>query len=372
MKSKYILSAILVTLFTAACTDTYNVPQPLVVTEQASYVLETPDAGTLTLTFQSNMPWHIEVTPANARSEVQDIKVQPSSGQASVRPIQVEVSFGANPDLKREAVISILTTATGAAVRLVQPGPNDPHIIKGALETPYAPDDLVTDLMGGESISGSIYVRGIVSKVKEISAKIGDTGYGNVTFWLTDSGEHPEDDKQAFQVYRAKDFGMADVTNENLLKEGDVVTIYGPVVVYKGDTPETSQNAAQVIAVNGLGTANGSGEEESPYNIGAAMAAAATAGATPTADVYVKGVVSKLQEVEDGSEAAPAFYWISDDGWHPDSDTSVLKVPADASLLSVGMEVLVKGKLTGGDAPSLSADTQLIKINGLDPPAPEE
>lgn len=373
MKIKHILLAMTTVLLSAACTEeSFNVKDPMVTTSQTTIKLENADAGQTQFSFNSNLPWHIVVSPASAGVSVRDIKVNPSSGQASQRPIEVTVSFGANKDVKREAVLSIVTDAVGASVRFIQPGAGDPTEVKGTIATPYAPNELVAEMMAGAVPATDIYVRGKVSKVKEISAS-----YGNATFWITDDGVHPDDDKKAFQVYRAKDFGLANITDENLLKVGDVVTILGAVTVYGGTTPETQQNKAQILAVNGVGTPFGAGTEDLPYNVGMAVNRCQETGTTATEELLVKGVVAKIKEIS--PSYGNATYWITDDGFMPDSETSVLQVFRGKwfggenftaeDQLKVGDEVVLSGTLVNynGTTPELNQGSKLVLLNGTKP-----
>jgi len=373
MKIKHILLAMTTVLLSAACTEeSFNVKDPMVTTSQTTIKLENADAGQTQFSFNSNLPWHIVVSPASAGVSVRDIKVNPSLGQASQRPIEVTVSFGANKDVKREAVLSIVTDAVGASVRFIQPGAGDPTEVKGTIATPYAPNELVAEMMAGAVPATDIYVRGKVSKVKEISAS-----YGNATFWITDDGVHPDDDKKAFQVYRAKDFGLANITDENLLKVGDVVTILGAVTVYGGNTPETQQNKAQILAVNGVGTPFGAGTEDLPYNVGMAVNRCQETGTTATEELLVKGVVAKIKEIS--PSYGNATYWITDDGFMPDSETSVLQVFRGKwfggenftaeDQLKVGDEVVLSGTLVNynGTTPELNQGSKLVLLNGTKP-----
>lgn len=374
MKLKHIISGLAVILATVACTnDTFDVKEPQVTTDITSYVLDTPEAGSFDMVFHSNLPWEIKVTPANASSNVSDIKVNPSSGAGSERAITVTVTYKANKDLKREAIISITTKALGASVRLSQPGENDPTEVKGSLATPYMPYDLVADMMGGNIPSTDIYVRGIVSKVKEIS-----TSYGNATFWLTDDGVQPDDDNKAFQVYRAKDYGLVNISREDLLKEGDVVTVFGGVTVYGGNTPETKQNAAQILAVNGVGTAYGDGSEELPYNVGAAMARILETGEISTEEVFVMGVIAQIKEVS--PSYGNATYYITDDGYMPADPASVVQVFrgkwfggesfTSEDQIQVGDAVVIKGTLVNykGNTPEVNQGNVIVELNGKTDP----
>jgi hypothetical protein len=376
MKIKHILFSMALVMAVVACKEeSFSVKDPMITTSQAVFTMENTAAGTIQFTVCSNMPWHIVVSPGNATSKVNDIRVTPTSGEASLRPVPVTVTFGANKDLKRDAVISIITDAAGAAVRLSQPGDNDPKEVKGSRETPYKPMDLVKDYNSGNVKKGEVlYVRGIVYKVVDLSPKKEDgSGYGNATFWISDDGTAPADDNEAFEVYRAKDFGLADITNGELLKVGDLVTVYGPVTNYN-KTVETDQNKAQIIAVNGVGSPFGAGTDDLPYNVGMALNRCYETGTTATEELLVKGVICKIKEISLSN--GNATYWISDDGYMPESETSVLQIFrgkwfggesfTSEDQLKVGDEVVVKGALIhyNEKTPEVNTGSQIVLLNG--------
>lgn len=376
MKIKHILFSMALVMAVVACKEeSFSVKDPMITTSQAVFTMENTAAGTIQFTVCSNMPWHIVVSPGNATSKVNDIRVTPTSGEASLRPVPVTVTFGANKDLKRDAVISIITDAAGAAVRLSQPGDNDPKEVKGSRETPYKPMDLVKDYNSGNVKTGDVlYVQGIVYKVVDLSPKKEDgSGYGNATFWISDDGTAPADDNDAFEVYRAKDFGMADITNGELLKVGDLVTVYGPVTKYN-KTVETDQNKAQIIAVNGVGSPFGAGTEDLPYNVGMAVNRCQETGTTNTEELLVKGVIAKIKEIS--PSYGNATYWITDDGYMPATETSVLQVFRGKwfggenftaeDQLKVGDEVVISGTLVNYNSttPEMNAGNKLVLLNG--------
>lgn len=372
MKLQHIFFGLFLAGALTACADTYDVKDPLIATEQVSYVADGPEAGFQMVSFTCNMPWHIVITPANAKSDVSDIAVKPSSGEGSSKPIVVEIVYGPNTEQKREALLTIMGTAVETSFRFVQPGANDPTDIKGTLATPYAPNDLVAEMLGGEVPTGDVYVRGIVSKVKEIS-----TSYGNATFWLTDDGEHPSDDNAAFQAYRAKDYGLTGITNENILQVGDVVTVFGGVTVYNGVTPETQANKAQILAVNGLASPLGEGTEESPYTVGKAMEVIRETGETASPEVYVKGVVCEIVEVS--PSYGNATYYISDDGYMPENKASVVQVFRGKwfggenftaeDQIKLGDEVVILGTLVNykSNTPEVNQGNRIVLLNGAKP-----
>lgn len=372
MKLKSIIS-LLMLAGAVACVGEKGVKDPLIATNAASY--EIPAAGgTVELTFISNMPWEIKVAPANATSDVHDIKAVPSSGEASLKPITVVVRAGANPDKKRSAVLSILGSDSEASVTIVQPGAGEGQVKKGTLVLPYPVGELLSVMQGGEVPEGDVYVRGKVSKLGSMDV----TSYFNATFWLTDDGTHPAKDSDAFQAYRVKDFGLSDLANADIVKVGDVVTVLGPLTIYtysSGDKAyETVANKAQILAVNGLGTASGEGTAESPYNVGKAMERIAQTGETSTEEVYVKGVVALVTEISLGY--GNATYYITDDGYMPDEKSSVLQVFrgksfagaafTDPEALKPGDEVVVRGTLVNykSNTPEVNQSNTLISLNG--------
>lgn len=378
MKYRLILSAFAAALALTACKPSLNIAEPLINTGAVSYEIPS-EGGTVDVTFRSNLPWHIELAPANATSSVAGITVKPSSGEGSTRDITVTVRSGVNSGAERRVLLTIFGEGASAqaAVRLIQPKQSvpgeDDGPAMGTLLNPYPADKLHADILAGNIPDGSIYIRGKVSKVKEISAK--PEGYGNATFWLTDSGDHPATDVEAFQVYRAKDIGLADIENAELLNEGDVVTVYGPVMLYGGTTPETKQNEAAVLAVNGLGTPQGDGSAENPYNVGAAMKLIGTLGSDVSSDeVHVKGIFSKY--VDFYPPNGNYTYYITDDGYHPSDDATVLQIfrskyfgganYTSQEQLKLGDEVVVRGTLKnyGGTMPEMNTGGKLVLLNG--------
>jgi hypothetical protein len=101
-----------------------------------------------------------------------------------------------------------------------------------------------------------LYVKGIVT---EIPANGISTKYNNLTFYISDD----KAGSNKFYIYRAKGLNGGDVT-ENMLKVGDEVVVFGSTWVnYRGNTPETKQGAAYIVAITpseGGGEQPGSGD----------------------------------------------------------------------------------------------------------------
>ncbi|MBO4641549.1 MAG: DUF5017 domain-containing protein [Bacteroidaceae bacterium] len=91
--------------------------------------------------------------------------------------------------------------------------------------------------------SDPVYITGIICNDPNI-----DTGqYGNATFYISDDGT----DANRFYVFRTLDIGNQKFTDAKKLKKGDKVVIYGPLVNYRGNTPETVGNKTYLISING-------------------------------------------------------------------------------------------------------------------------
>lgn len=119
---------------------------------------------------------------------------------------------------------------------------------EGTEDSPYSVAKAmeVTVAAGEAGTSEAVFIKGVVSFVQEIS-----TSYGNATYWISDDGYHPSDNKTILQIYRGYAFGGEKFTDEEALKEGDEVVISARLVHYKSDTPETSQGTCQLVSVNG-------------------------------------------------------------------------------------------------------------------------
>lgn len=121
-----------------------------------------------------------------------------------------------------------------------------------------------------------------------------------------------------------------------------------------------------------VGTPEGNGTEASPYNVAAALAATnALAADAPSDEVYIKGIISSISEIDTGSYGN-ATYYISDDGttagqfmvfrgYYLNGD----KFTA-ADQIKVGDNVVVCGKLVNykGNTPEVNAGSKIISLNG--------
>ena len=111
----------------------------------------------------------------------------------------------------------------------------------GTLEEPFnvaAVINYVQELGADVESPEKVYIKGIVCSTKEISAQ-----FGNATFDISADGELAS---EKFTVYRAKGLNNQNIKSEDDVQVGDEVIVYGNVVNYKGNTPETTQGKAYI------------------------------------------------------------------------------------------------------------------------------
>ena len=223
-----------------------------------------------------------------------------------------------------------------------------------------------------------IYVTGVVTSVKEAFS----TQYGNAQFVISDTDEAPNQ----FTFYRGLYLGNKKYSNENdvNIQEDDVVVICGKIVNYRGSTPETVQNKAYVVSINGkgesvapkpTGTPKGSGTLNDPYNATAANAYIATlaSGAESDKDIYVKGKVSNIKEAFTTQYGNASFY-LSDNGDDKEEQFYVFrtlylgnKKYTEGDQIKAGDEIIVCGRVVNymGNTPETAANKSYVySLNG--------
>lgn len=189
----------------------------------------------------------------------------------------------------------------------------------GTVDSPYNPLAVVQyikSLEAGVNSSDYVYIKGIVSSTKEISAQ-----FGNASFYISADGTTTG---TQFYVYRVKGLGNKNIASDDEVKMGDEVIICAKVVNYGGNTPETVQGEGYIYSLNGkteggttpsTGQATGDGSKENPFNSVAAnqMASKLASGAKTDKQYYIKGKVVSVKEAFSAQYGNASFY-ISDDG----------------------------------------------------------
>lgn len=146
----------------------------------------------------------------------------------------------------------------------------------------------IIDALGnGDKTDKEYYVKGTVTQVEEIK-----TSGGNATFFIGDG-------TNTLYIYRAKGLQKKNITDENYLKEGDAVVVFGKLQKYvKNDevTPEMA-SGGYIYELNGRTEDEGSTEPTPTEEIKTATVAEFNAAAESTNVWYqLTGTVKNLKE----------------------------------------------------------------------------
>ena len=346
--------------------------------------------GTATLTVTSNRPWTIT-------SDADWIAFNPSSGSAADAPVNVTVTALANSSTDRTSSFRVKTDFDYKTVSVSQKGAKgedttDKPSGDGTKDNPYNPAGVVaylSTLAADTESPNVVYVTGKISEVKATYESSGS--YGNANFYISEDGSKTLTQFYVFQTYylgnKKWKSGQTDV------KVGDVVTICGKVVNYKGNTPETvGKGSSYVCTLNGTTEygegggdqpeAKGKGTLEDPFNPSAAANAVADLTWTDkdnyqtTDNVYVKGKISRIADngtfTEGGTYGNASFYIVEDGN---DFEFYVYrtlylgnkKYESGQTDIKVGDEVVIYGKLMNyrGNTPeTVAGSCYLYSLNG--------
>ena len=346
--------------------------------------------GSVAVSVTSNRPWSIE-------TDADWLNFSPANGQASDAPVSVSVSALANSGNDRTATFKVKTEFDFRTITVTQPGAKgedttDKPSGNGTKESPYNPAGVVAyinTLAADTESPDVVYVTGKISEVVTTYEASGT--YGNATFYMSEDGSKNLTQFYVFQTYylgnKKWKSGQTDV------KAGDVVTVCGKVVNFRGNTPETvSKGGSYVCTLNGTTeygggsgdkpAAKGKGTVDDPYNPSAAADAVANLTWTSTTEyqttdfVYVKGKISKIADngsYTEGGTYGNASFYIVEDG--TDYEFYVFralylgnkKFQSGQTDIKVGDEVIVCGKLMNyrGNTPeTVSGSAYLYSLNG--------
>ena len=277
----------------------------------------------------------------------------------------------------------------------------------GTLEDPYNPagaaaavKDLTWTSNEDYESTDDVYVKGKISRIADGGTYTAAGTYGNASFFISEDGEQSGE----FQVYRALYLGNKKFeSGQTDIKVGDEVIIYGKLMNYRNNTPETVSGKCYLYSLNGVtggdepgpgpsGDPKGTGTLEDPYNPAGAAAAASKLTYTDknnyetTEDVYVKGKICKIADkgtFTEGGTYGNASFFISEDGTG-DGEFYVFrtlylgnkKFEEGQTDIKVGDEVIICGKLMNykGNTPETDANNSYVySLNGVtggDDPGP--
>ena len=137
----------------------------------------------------------------------------------------------------------------------------------GTLEDPYNPAGIAAAVANLTWTSTTeyqttdpVYVKGIISKIADNGTFTDGGTYGNATFYISETGETTGTEFYAYRVLYLGNKKFA--SGQTDIKVGDEVILYGKMMNYRGNTPETA-SGCYVYSLNGdtgSGTSGGGGD----------------------------------------------------------------------------------------------------------------
>ena len=268
----------------------------------------------------------------------------------------------------------------------------------GTLEDPYNPagavnavKDLTWTSTTDYQTTDNVYVKGKISKIADKGTFTDGGTYGNASFYITETGEATGTEFYAFRILYLNNKKFA--SGQTDIKVGDEVVIYGKLMNYRGNTPETA-TGCYLYSLNGVtggGDNPGGGDEpkgtgtlEDPYNPAGAVNAVKDLTWTSNTDyqttdnVYVKGKISKIADkgtFTDGGTYGNASFYISENGEETGTQFYAFRIlylknekfAAGQTDIKKGDDVVILGKLMNykGNTPeTVSGAAYLYSLNG--------
>lgn len=332
--------------------------------------------GSVDIEFVATRDW-------TAKSDAAWASVDPASGSASSDAQKVTVTVLPNDGYARDAKITLSIGTLKKTVSIHQEGSGAAP--DGTKDNPF---DVVSAIakcveIGQTQSTEKYYVKGIVSSIKNTS---GVAQYGNIDFYISDDGKDAKESR--LLVFQCLYLNGEKFTAEDQVKVGDQVVVYGPLVNYMGNTPETGgKGSTRIVKHNdkegeagGGGSTGefktepkGTGTEADPFNAAAAIKKAVEVGQTASAEqYYIKGKIVSFKEAFSAQFGNMTFY-ISDDGTAALDQFLVFRVLSyngekfvSGDQLKVGDEVVVKAALVNyyGNTPETNQGGHLISVNG--------
>jgi hypothetical protein len=237
------------------------------------------------------------------------------------------------------------------------------------------------EVINGLEPAGSVspaYVKGKISKVQSFNDK-----YKSITYYISDDGT----DTNALQVYSGKGLDGADFAAQTDLQVGWTVVVTGELKKYVNSntgatTPEINQSST-IVSIDKTtggggetpagGEAKGSGTQDDPFNIAAAIAKCKEVGETASTEkYYIKGIVVKggtasggygnvtfsMGDTKDATDVFTAYQVAGTDG---DKLADGYEVKAEDEVVVYGPILNYKGNTPETAGKSAA---QIVTING--------
>ena len=327
-------------------------------------------------------------------------------GEASKQPQTISISVTPNEGKDRKGYVVFSIGLSRFSLTVIQAGKGGGTIIvdgDGSKEKPFSVEqaaEAVKDLTYTDNNNyqkvGPFYVKGLVAAVTETFS----ADFGNGTFVISDDGTAEGAQLTAYRVLYLGNNRWAEGNEQ--VKVGDEVVIYGELMNYKGNTPETVQKGSYLYSLNGStggdtpgpepGDITGTGTKDDPFNVAGAINAVKDLTWTSNTDyqktdvLYVKGKISRIASGgtygESGTYGNASFY-ISDNG-EQGNEFYCFRILylgnakySSGDDIKVGDDVVICGALMNykGNTPeTVSNESYLYSLNGNtggDTPGPE-
>ena len=220
----------------------------------------------------------------------------------------------------------------------------------GTLENPYNVAGVlafISTLQPDVESDKPVYVKGKVLVNKTDEATIIE--HGNMSFTMIDEGNT----SNTFLAWQVMAPGNKRFTAVSDIKTGDEVIVYGKVVNYKGNTPETvNRGQAYVYSINGQGDSGGedpqASTKENPLTVAQAK--------TTNGKNYVKGYIVGWV---DGASIASGSHFDVPKPDHPETEVLLADSPNETDPANTLPIQLPVGEVM--NAAELSAHPELLK-----------
>ena len=174
-----------------------------------------------------------------------DAKYGPGCFTASVGNYGWQDNVGTWGGDAAEVVFTAASNQVRATKIVVTVGGEAPNVEPGESvvntpETAYTVAKALEMIAAGQAKNTKVYVKGIVSKIDEISIFIdGDEEhkYGNATYYISDDGT----ETSQLEVFRGYGLNGDKFTSEDQLKVGDQLIVYGELTLYQQKDKDTQE-----------------------------------------------------------------------------------------------------------------------------------
>lgn len=202
-----------------------------------SIIAFTPAGGSVSIDLEATADWTIETSSKDGMPAW--VTISQLEGAAGTH--QITFTATATED-SREANIYIACAGKKQLLTLQQvTAAGEPEILTVS--------QAIALMRENQSLEKTVYVKGIVCKIDEISPS-----YGNATFYISEDGSFKgkfnadgTGDANWFEAYRVKWLNNANFTKGNEFSIGDEIVVTGVITSYKG-TPETKEKTGYVYS----------------------------------------------------------------------------------------------------------------------------